>query len=206
MNDRLETLLRDVSALAPVDQELVRGYVDFLRWRSGPGAVAATPTAAQAWHFNVLEHFAGSDVRAIPARSGSGASRDLSGMEVKTAEATVGGERRPALWQHPPVNGEAVVEFHVPVPTGLRDLRLRFAIGIRDGAQAQDRLMAFRVRLDGWQVWSRAAWPVTWQQTEVALPFQTGNVLRLAFVTDGLGDHQWAWAVWGEPVLVGQGV
>jgi hypothetical protein len=153
------------------------------------------------WQINLLEQFASADVRA---------SRDPAGMEVKAAEATVGGERRPALWMHPPVAGEASVEFHVPVPAGLTDVRLRFAIGIRDGAQGADRLVAFRVRIHtvlfpvgGWQVWSRAAWPIRWEPVEVALPLQAGDVLRLTFATDGLGDHRFAWAVWGEPVVVG---
>ena len=150
--------------------------------------------SARPWQFNLLEHFAGTDVRA---------SRAPAGMEVKAAEATVGGERRPALWQHPPVDGESVVEFHVPIPAGLRDLRLRFAVGMRDGAQAGDRLVAFRVRVDGWQVWSRAAWPTRWEPVEVPLPLQAGNILRLAFATDGLGTHKYAWAAWGEPVLTG---
>jgi hypothetical protein len=126
-------------------------------------------------------------------------------MEVKIAEATVGGERRPALWQHPPVIGESQIEFHVPIPAGLRapGARLRFSIGIREGAQAQDRLAAFRVRADGWQIWSRAAWSTTWQPVEITLPFQAGNVLRLAFATDALGSYPFAWAVWGEPELIG---
>jgi hypothetical protein len=91
----------------------------------------------------------------------------------------------------------------VPVPTGLKDLRLRFAVGIRDGARTTDRLVAFRVRVDGWQVWSQAAWPTSWRSFELGLPFLAGNVLRIAFATDGLGQHKWAWAVWGEPELVG---
>jgi hypothetical protein len=37
----------------------------------------------------------------------------------------------------------------------------------------------------------------------VPLPHQAGNILRLTFATDGLGEHKFAWAVWGEPVLVG---
>ena len=36
------------------------------------------------------------------------------------------------------------------------------------------------------------------------LPFQAGNVLKLAFVTDGLGSHSFAWAAWGAPELTGE--
>lgn len=187
---------KDFNALSPADRERVAEYIAFLRWQAAQGR-ATGPQAegsARPWQFNFLEHFTEADVRA---------SRSASGMEVKAAEASVGGERRPALWQHPPVDGEAVVEFHVPVPAGLRDLRLRLAIGVRDGALAGDRLIAFRVRVDGWQVWSRAAWPTRWDPVEIPLPLQAGKIVRLTFATDGMGEHQWAWAVWGEPLLVG---
>lgn len=205
MSASLEDIIREVAGLSQADQDLVRDYVAFLRWRAGSDAAVKSERVARLgqpgeaapgrrWRFSFLEQFATADVSA---------THDPTGMEVKIAEATVGGERLPALWQHPPVSGESVVEFHVPVPGGLRDLTLRFAIGIRDGAQAQDRLVAFRVRLDGWQVWSQAAWPLAWKRVELALPLQAGDVLRLAFVTDGLGAHQWAWAVWGEPELIG---
>ncbi len=169
-------------------------YIAFLRWRAGQAGAHTPEGPARAWRFDFLEHF---------AQAAVAASKAPAGMEVKAAEATVGGERRPALWQHPPVEGEAQVEFHVPIPAGLTDLRLRFAVGIRDGAQAADRLVAFRVRVDGWQVWSRAAWPVVWSPFEISLPFQAGNILRLTFATDGLGEHPFAWAVWGEPEVVG---
>jgi hypothetical protein len=191
-----DALVQDLTALSPADQTRVEEYVRFLRWQAERGGEASpTPDASvRPWDLNLLEHFAGADVRA---------SRGSAGMEVKAAETTVGGERRPALWQHPPVAGESAVEFHVPIPAGLRDLRLRFSIGIRDGAQAEDRLVAFRVRVDGWQMWSRAAWPIRWEPVEVPLPHQAGNILRLTFATDGLGEHKFAWAAWGEPVLVG---
>ena len=36
------------------------------------------------------------------------------------------------------------------------------------------------------------------------MPILPGDVARVQFVTDGLGNHQWAWAVWGDPMLVGE--
>jgi hypothetical protein len=190
-----EDILSDLAALAPADLAQVRDYVAFLRWRSEAASQGIAETTMRPWRFSLLEAFGGAGVRA---------NRDPAGMEVKIAEAIVGGDRRPALWQHPPVDGESLIEFHVPVPTGLNNLRLRTAMGIRAGAQAGDRLVAFRVRVDGRQVWSRAAWPAAWKPVEIALPFHAGDVLRLALVTDALGDHQWAWAVWGEPELAGE--
>jgi hypothetical protein len=186
--------LRGFANLSPADQALAREFIAFLEWRSGRARQEVFATPARTWRLDFLEQLGSASVRA---------TRDPAGMEVKGAEATVGGESRPSLWQHPPVSGESSVEFHIPVPQGLKDLRLRFAIGIRDGARAADRLVAYRVRVDGWQVWSQAAWPTSWRSLELALPFRAGDVLRIAFATDGLGDHKWAWAVWGEPELIG---
>ena len=195
MDDILSEIQRELAGLSEGDRAQVRDYVAFLRWRAEHGKRVVAPAGVRTWQFNFLEHFTSADVRA---------SQERAGIETQIAEAAVGGEQRPALWEHPPVRGEAVVEYHVPVPAGLRDLRLRTAIGIRDGAKPKkDRLVAFRVRVDGWQIWSRAVWPARWEQIEIALPLQAGDVMRLAFATDGLGDHQWAWAVWGEPMLVG---
>jgi hypothetical protein len=196
MNDPVATITQQLAALSSADQDRVADYVAFLRWQAGRDAAGpAEPAAAvHPWRFNLLEHLTDADVRA---------SRNAAGMEVKAAEATVGEERRPALWQHPPVDGESLVEFHVPIPAGLRDLRLSFSVGVRDGAQAADRLVAFRVRVDGWQVWSRAVWPIHWEDVALPLPLHAGNILRLTLATDGLGEHEFAWAVWGEPLLVG---
>jgi hypothetical protein len=195
MDDTLAEIQHELGLLSSEDRAQVRDYVAYLRWRATRGERDVPQPAELLWQFNFLEHFATADVRA---------SHGPTGMEVKMGEATVGGELRPALWEHPPVRGEAMVEFHVAVPAGLRDLKLRVALGIRDGVQPKDeRLVAFRVRVDGWQVWSRAGWPRSWEPVEIPLPMQAGDVLRLILATDGLGDHRWAWAVWGDPVLVG---
>jgi hypothetical protein len=195
MSDISDQLLRELGDLSAEDHERVREYIAFLRWRREQGNRPSVMGAVHPWQYNLLEQFRSATIRA----SGSKA-----GMEVKAAEASVGGELRPAVWAHPPIRGEAQVEFAVPVPAGLRDLSLRFAVGIRDGSQpTEERLMAFRVRVGGWLIWSHAAWPRRWEPMEIALPLQAGDVLQLSFATDGLGDHEWAWAVWGEPELVG---
>ena len=188
-----EELHAKIAALSVDDQALVREFVAYLHWRRSEPR--AERRQEREWRYNLLEYFADADVRV---------AKDGKGMEVKTAVATVDGESRPALWEHPPVSGEVLVEYHIPVPAGLQNLRLRFAMGIRDGAQGTDQLVAFRVRVDGWQVWSRAGWPKRWEPNEVELPLHAGNVLRLAFATDGLGSHRWAWAAWAEPELVGE--
>ena len=51
-------------------------------------------------------------------------------------------------------------------------------------------------------MWSRAAWPTpVGKPVEVPLPHQAGNILRLTLQPTGWGEHKFAWAAWGAPVL-----
>jgi hypothetical protein len=126
-------------------------------------------------------------------------------MEVKVGEAACDQDWRMALWQHPPVMGSAEVEYQVPVPAGVRDLRLRFATGIRDGSHlAEGNVVAFRIFVNEWKIWSDTQHALRWREHEIPMPTLPGDILRIRFVTDGLGNHQWAWAAWGKPCLVGE--
>jgi hypothetical protein len=109
------------------------------------------------------------------------------------------------LWEHPPVSGSASVSYLVPIPNGLRDAQLKFAIGIRDGSELPaDRFVAFRVLVNDWKLWSAVKSSRAWQTYAVAMPQLGSDVARIEFVTDGLGDNRWNWAVWGEPRLEGE--
>ena len=136
MDDILSEIQHELAGLSEADRAQVRDYVAFLRW--GRNTVSGwQPRPA---------YGRGSSISSNTSLGRRAGSRDRAGMETKIAEAAVAGELLPALWEHPPVRGEAVIEYHVPVPAGLRDLRLRTAIGIRDGAKpTQDRLVAFRI-------------------------------------------------------------
>ena len=126
-------------------------------------------------------------------------------MDIKMAPATVGGQSRPALWAHPPLVGQAVIEYHVPIPQQVKGVQLRLAIGIRDGAKiAPDNLVAFGVRVNGLRVWGQQTNAQSWQEIQVPLNVLTGDMARIEFTTETLGSHQWTWAVWGTPELVGK--
>jgi hypothetical protein len=117
----------------------------------------------------------------------------------------VGGEIRPALWAHPPLVGQTVIEYHAPVPQGVSQLQLRLAIGIRDGAEiAPDNLVAFGVKVNGLRVWGQQSNAQTWQEAKIPLDVVSGDMARIEFTTEALGSHQWTWAVWGEPELEGK--
>ncbi len=188
-NNELLTLIGELS---DESVEKLREYAEFLRWREQQGE------SKQNWTYNFIEHFSGAE---------RGAERDSAGLEIKVGDATCGGVTRVALWEHPPASGAAKVSYVVPVPPKLRGLTLRFAIGIRDGAELPpDRYVAFRVTVNDWKLWSAVKNSHRWDDYEVVMPELSSDVARIVFVTDGLGDHRWNWAVWGEPRLVGENV
>jgi hypothetical protein len=126
-------------------------------------------------------------------------------MEVQVGEAACNGDWRMALWQHPPVQGSSMVEYQVPVPADVNNLHLHFATGIRDGSHlAEGNVVAFRIFVNDWRIWSDTQSTRRWKSHELDMPTLPGDVVRIRFVTDGLGNHQWAWAAWGEPRLVGE--
>lgn len=148
------------------------------------------------WTFDFVKHFAQAEV---------GAQRDRAGLEVKAEDATCQGVTKPALWEHPPLSGAGIISYAVPIPPQLRALRLKFFVGIRDGSELpQDRYIAFRVIVNGWKLWSVVKNARAWEEYTVNMPELASDVARIEFQTDGLGDHRWNWAVWGEPRLVGE--
>lgn len=147
------------------------------------------------WTFDFVKEFPQAEI---------GAARDRAGLEAKAEPATCEGVTRSALWEHPPVSGAATIRYAVPIPPQLRALKLKFLIGIRDGSELPaDRFVAFRVMVNGWKLWSAVKNERAWQEYTVNMPELASDVARIEFQTDGLGDHRWNWAVWGEPRLIG---
>lgn len=189
--DNLQALMAHIEKLSAENQALVSRYVEFLQWQEAQSQAGAL----QQWSFSFVEAFKDAAVFATDKPAG---------MDVTLAAATVGGESRPALWAHPPLIGQTVIEFHVPVPQQVRNFRLRLAVGIRDGAEiAEDNLVAFGVKLNGLRVWGKQTNAQTWQPADIPLKLAAGDIARLQFTTEALGSHQWTWAVWGNPELVG---
>ena len=190
---QLEQIVNQLESLTPESLDELSNYIRYLKWKQGPSSAAGT---GQPWAFDFVEHFR----RAVLT-----ADHDPAGMEVQVSEAACAGDSRMALWQHPPVEGAAIVEYQVPVPADVGHLRLRFATGIRDGSElAEGNVVAFRIFVNDWKIWSDTQHVREWKEYEIEMPTLPGDVARIQLVTDGLGNHQWAWAVWGEPRLVGE--
>lgn len=188
----MQQLIQNIEQLSPQSRTHVAKYVEFLQWQESQSTVGE----AQGWSFSFIEAFKEADIHA---------SENEAGMDIKMAPATVQGQPRPALWAHPPLVGQAVIEYFIPIPRQVSEVQLRLAIGIRDGAKIDEsNLVAFGLKINGMRVWGRQSNASTWQEAEIPLNLASGDIARLEFTTEALGSHKWTWAVWGNPELVGK--
>ncbi len=197
--DELDALMRRIVDLS--DESLIQlsQYISFLKWQEEQWHSPQTWEDQEGndviWIYDLLEHF--SEAR-------QAATVDMRGMEVKTAPASCGGVIRPAIWQHPPVVGEGVIEYQVATPLDADALKFQFAAGVRDGALLSDEnQVAFRVRVNGRLLWSHLKAEATWDDFLIDLPTLTGQTMIIQLITDALGNSRWNWAVWGEPRIIG---
>ena len=95
--DNLAKLFEQIKQLSPQSQANLADYVAFLQWQERQAQLSA----ARGWSFSFIEGFKEAAVFA---------SQNSGGLDVKLAPAVVGGVSRPALWAHPPLTGQAVIE------------------------------------------------------------------------------------------------
>ncbi len=190
--DNISNLIEQIEQLSPENQAKIATYIEFLQWQETQALVHQS----QGWSFSFIETFKEANVQA---------SQEPAGMDVKMAPALVDGQSQPALWAHPPVVGQTIIEYYVPVPQQITKIQLRLAIGIRDGAHiSKDNLVAFGIKVNGIRVWGEQSNSQQWQQIEISLDIAAGDMLHIEFTTECLGSHEWTWAVWGSPELVGK--
>lgn len=215
--DIYDSIVRRMADLSEESLLQLSHYISFLKWQEEqwreweddellrddtPEAAAARPDQGPEqrarWVYDFVEHFEQATVTATDA---------VAGMEVQTAPAICGLEQRLAIWQHPPARGASVIQYQFTVPANVERLRLRTKVGIRNGSlieQSPDNFVAFRILVNGLRLWSTAKNTTSWDDISVDLPSLAGEFVTLQFITDGLGDSRWNWAVWGTPLLVGE--
>ncbi|MCB0188141.1 MAG: hypothetical protein KDE31_27925 [Caldilineaceae bacterium] len=204
--ETINAIVRRISDLNEQSLTQLSQYISYLKWQEelwnsllDEQDQGAAPDEHQAliWQFDFLEAFPA-------ARKASTRSPKL--MEIKVDRASCGMVQQPALWEHPPVIGSAVCEYTVAVPAEVDALRLRFAVGIRDGAIMEgDNDCAFRILVNGMRLWSTTKQTNEWERYVLDLPSLAGQEVVIQFLTDGLGNPSWNWAVWAEPTLLGFG-
>jgi hypothetical protein len=201
--ETIDGIVRRIADLNEQSLTQLSQFISYLKWQEElwnsllDEETEGAGGSALIWQYDFLEAFPA-------ARVASTRSPDL--MEIKVAPATCGMVQQNALWQHPPVAGSAVAEYSLRVPPEVDSLRLRFAVGIRDGALMEgDNLCAFRIYVNGARLWSTTKQSSVWERFTLDLPSLAGQDAVVQFMTDGLGDNRWNWAVWGEPLLLGYG-
>ena len=200
--ETLNAVVRRVSDLSEQSLIQLSQYISYLKWQEElwHSLLVEEEDEGEAagrlvWKFDFLDAFP-------QARQAATRQPDL--MEIKVGPATCGMIQQNALWEHPPLVGSAVVEYQIQVPANVDRLRLRFAVGIRDGALMEgENLCAFRIYVNGMRLWSATKQSTDWERHAVDLPNLAGQSVVVQLMTDGLGDARWNWAVWAEPQLLG---
>ena len=203
--ETIDAIVRRISDLNEQSLTQLSQYISYLKWQEelwhslldNDDSAEGDQPSPLVWQYDFLENFA-------VARQAATRAPDL--MEIKVGLATCGMVQQSALWQHPPVIGSSVCEYEVTVPAEVERLHLRLGVGIRDGALMEgDNLCAFRVIVNGTRVWSTTKQSNSWERFQIDLPTLAGQKILIQFMTDGLGDARWNWAVWAEPQLLGYG-
>ncbi|HHB90856.1 MAG TPA: hypothetical protein ENK60_06065 [Anaerolineae bacterium] len=197
--DEIDALMRRIVDLSDESLVLLSQYISFLKWQEeqwhSPELWEDVRDEEVVWVYDLIDHF---------SESRQAATVDMKGMEVKVAAASCEGLIRPAIWQHPPVAGEGVIEYQVDTPLELDALKFKFAAGVRDGALlSEDNQVAFRIRVNGRLIWSHLKKEAGWDDFLIDLPTLTGQTMVIQLITDALGNSRWNWAVWGEPRILG---
>lgn len=192
----LDSLVARLRALGAEDLARASGFIDFLVWQRRQARDVTAEGDPRVWRAELIDLF--------PAASVAASTPDTAGLDAHPGLAVAGGIERAALFAHPPVRGECVITLRLAIPADAGDLRLRFGYGIRDGAGiADDNLIAFRVRVNGYRVWSAHTNAKRWEEADVALPVEAGSVAAIEFRTEALGDHRYTWAAWAQPRVIG---
>lgn len=203
--ETIDAIVRRISDLNEHSLTQLSQYISYLKWQEelwhslldDGGNGEDEDLSPLVWQYDFVENFPS-------ARQAATRTTDL--MEIKVGLATCGMVQQNALWQHPPVIGSGVCEYEVAVPAEVERLTLSFGVGIRDGALMEgDNLCAFRIFVNGARVWSTTKQSNSWERIQIDLPTLSGQKLVIQFMTDGLGDARWNWAVWAEPQLLGYG-
>jgi hypothetical protein len=201
--ETIDGITRRIADLNEQSLTQLSQYISYLKWQEElwhsllDEEADHDPDQALIWQYDFIEAFPAA--RKIATRA-----PDM--MEIKTGMASCAMVQQMAIWEHPPVAGSAVCEYTVQAPPDLNALKLRFAVGIRDGALMEgENTCAFRVFVNGVRLWSTTKQTNTWERYLIDLPSLAGQDIVVQFMTDGLGDNRWNWAVWGEPLLLGYG-
>jgi hypothetical protein len=128
-------------------------------------------------------------------------------------EAVCNGERKKAIFEHPPddYKRSTIITYAVAPPSRASLLLLTGFVGIEtfrptpNGPQPSGRSsgndVRFQIVIDDQVKFRRRKSASDWERF-VVLFVTAGDDLRIGFATNNLGDSAYNWAVWGEPELI----
>ena len=134
----------------------------------------------------------------------------LSHAEQTSANAqdSVGGVKKAALFEHPPAEGYARVQYEVTLPQveSNENLILHFSIGLRDGvdfelSHAKPDGVQFAIEVSDERCFEGVSEVCQWAEHLIDLSDFAGSTVKVAFLTscNGAGNTDCDWALWGNP-------
>ncbi len=136
-----------------------------------------------------------------------GRSSDPEQTSASTQDSA-GGVEKAAIFEHPPAEGYARVQYEVALPRvkSNENLILYFSIGLRDGvdfelAHTRPDGVRFAVEISDERRFEGVSEACRWDEHLIDLSDFADSTVQVAFLTNcnGAGNTNYDWALWGNP-------
>ena len=134
-------------------------------------------------------------------------SSDVEKISASNQDSA-GGVEKAALFEHPPAEGYARIQYEVPLPQveSNENLILHFSIGLRDGVDfelphTKPDGVQFAIEISDERHFERVSKTCRWDEHLIDLSNFAGTTVQIAFLTNcnGAGNTDYDWALWGNP-------
>ena len=124
------------------------------------------------------------------------------------AQDSSGGIKKPALFEQPPAEGYARIQYEVTLPQveSNENLILHFSIGLRDGVDfelphTKPDGVQFAIEISAERRFEGISEVCQWDEGLIDLSDFAGSTVQVAFLTNcnGAGNTDYDWALWGNP-------
>ena len=128
-----------------------------------------------------------------------------------STQDSAGGVKKAALFEHPPAEGYARIQYEVTLPQveSNENLILHFSIGLRDGVDfelphTKPDGVQFAVEISDERRFEGVSEACQWEEHLIDLSDLAGNTVQVAFLTNcnGAGNADYDWALWGNPRIL----
>lgn len=121
---------------------------------------------------------------------------------------SAGGIKKAVLFEHPPAEGYARLQYEVALPQveSNENLILHFSIGLRDGVDfelphTKPDGVRFAIEISAERRFEGVSEACQWDEDLIDLSDFAGSTVQIAFLTNcnGAGNTDYDWALWGNP-------